>query len=75
MGVRKNLKPFAPGMVAWNIADSWPLSISGAIDPKKMPSRMTIDHDQWMDSTMGDRMTRPVRRLSSTWIELFTDKY
>jgi hypothetical protein len=75
MGVRKNFRPFAPGIVVWNIAESRPLSISGAIDPKKIPSRMITNHNQWMNPAMGDRMTRPVRRLSSTWIELFTDKY
>ena len=45
-GVRKKRRPFAPGIDEWKIAESRPLSTSGAMDPKKIPSRMITDHDQ-----------------------------
>ena len=38
-GVKKNFFPFAPGISAWKMAEPFPMSTSGVMEPRNAPSR------------------------------------
>ena len=41
-GVKKNFFPFAPGISAWKMAEPFPMSTSGVMEPRNAPSRKRI---------------------------------
>ena len=76
-GVKKNFFPFAPGISAWKMAEPFPMSISGVIEPRKAP-RMKRTAPMMAAGVVrvgiaGARIRIAVAKVRTMWVTPFME--